>query len=381
MIGQPTNTAKPIRVLVVDDSSFMRGALVRMISKNPRFTVIDTAADGKEGVEKAKALKPDVMTMDVEMPVMNGLEALAEIMKTTKTPVIMISTLTEQGAQTTIKALELGAVDFVPKAFGDKERNIFRGADELYEKLFAAAGVDAGGAGPSAPMAAPSVSAPKLSADALSLGMPARPATPMAAPAPLASNLRIANARLVVIGSSTGGPKALQVLLEKLPANFPLPVVIAQHMPPQFTLALANRLNETCPIKVVEMKNNDVLQAGTVYISPGGLHARVNANTCKVAEDKGESLYKPSVDVLAESVGQVYGRNVIAVMLTGMGSDGMREFVKLKELGAHVIAQNQESCVVYGMPKAVVEAGGASEVLPLQGIGERLCHLLSVKPA
>ncbi len=359
----------------------MRGALVRMISKNPRFTVVDTASDGKEGVEKAKALKPDVMTMDVEMPVMNGLEALAEIMKTTKTPVIMISTLTEQGAQTTIKALELGAVDFVPKAFGDKERNIFRGADELYEKLFAAAGVDAGGAGPSAPLPSSPMGAPKLSPAALSLGLPAKPASPAPLPAPLASNLRVNNARLVVIGSSTGGPKALQVLLERLPANFPLPVVVAQHMPPQFTLALANRLNETCPIKVVEMKNNDVLQPGTVYISPGGLHARVNASSCKVSEDKGESLYKPSVDVLAESVSEAYGRNVIAVMLTGMGSDGMREFVKLKGLGAHVIAQNQESCVVYGMPKAVVEGGGASEVLPLEGIGERLCQLLGVRPA
>lgn len=382
MIGQPPSSAKPVRVLVVDDSSFMRGALVRMISKNPRFTVIDTAADGKEGVEKAKALKPDVMTMDVEMPVMNGLEALAEIMKTVKTPVIMVSTLTEAGAQTTIKALELGAVDFVPKAFGDKERNIFRGADELYEKLFAAAGVDAGGAAPSMP--SPHVStpaAPSLSPSVLAVGMPPRPASPAAIPAPLPSTLRIPHARLVMVGSSTGGPKALQVLLEKLPANFPLPVVVAQHMPPQFTLALANRLNETCPIKVVEMKNHDVLQAGTVYISPGGLHARVNASSCRVDEDKGESLYKPSVDVLAESVAQAYGRNVIGVMLTGMGSDGMREYVKLKELGAHIIAQNQESCVVYGMPKAVVEGGGASEVLPLEQIGERLCVLLGIKSA
>lgn len=361
---------------MVDDSSFMRGALVRMISKNPRFTVVDTAADGREGVEKAKLLKPDVMTMDVEMPVMNGLEALAEIMKTTKTPVIMVSTLTEAGAQTTIKALELGAVDFVPKAFGDKERNIFRGADELYEKLFAAAGVDAGGAAPHAPMPGLQMPAPPTLPGALP-SAPLRPAMPV--PAPLSSGLRVPHARVVVIGSSTGGPKALQVLIEKLPANFPLPVVVAQHMPPQFTLALANRLNETCAIKVVEMKNNDVLQPGTVYISPGGLHARVASTGCKIAEDKGESLYKPSVDVLAESVGQVYGRNVIAVMLTGMGSDGMREYAKLKEMGAHVIAQNQESCVVYGMPKAVVEAGAASEVLALEQIGERVCNLLGVK--
>ncbi len=367
MIGQPTHSAKPIRVLVVDDSTFMRGALVRMISKNPRFTVIDTASNGKEGVEKAQALKPDVMTMDVEMPIMNGLEALAEVMKTVKTPVIMISTLTEAGAATTIKALELGAVDFVPKAFGDKENNIFRGADELYEKLFAAAGVDGGGASPHTPQ-------PNMPA----LGVPGfmpRPATPAPLPAPLPAVLRV-SAKVVVVGSSTGGPKALQVLLEKLPVNFPVPVVIAQHMPPQFTQALAARLNEICAIKVVEMKDKDVLQPGTVYISPGGLHTRLTATGAAVREDKGESLYKPSVDVLAESAGQVFGKNIIAVMLTGMGSDGMREFVKLKQNGAHVIAQDQQSCVVYGMPKAVVEAGAASEVLPLDGIGMRLRGLM-----
>ena len=367
MIGQHPPTAKPIRVLVVDDSTFMRGALVRMISKNPRFTVIDTASNGKEGVEKAQALKPDVMTMDVEMPVMNGLEALAEVMKTVKTPVIMISTLTEAGAQTTIRALELGAVDFVPKAFGDKENNIFRGADELYEKLFAAAGVDGGGAAPHAPQPnTPALGVPGFTPVNVS------PA-PLPAPMPLA--LRVP-ARVVVVGSSTGGPKALQVLLDKLPVNFPVPVVIAQHMPPQFTQALATRLNELCAVNVVELKDKDILQAGTVYISPGGLHARVTATGAAIREDKGESLYKPSVDVLAQSVGEVFGKNVIAVMLTGMGSDGMREFVKLKHQGAHVIAQDQQSCVVYGMPKAVVEAGAASEVLPLDRIGQRLRSLL-----
>lgn len=354
MVNGPVSPAKPVRVLVVDDSSFMRGALVRMIAKDPRFVVIDTAVNGKEGVEKAMALRPDVMTMDVEMPIMNGLEALGEVMKTSKTPVIMISTLTEAGAETTIKALELGAVDFIPKAFGDREKNIFRGAEELYEKLLAAAGVD------TAPLSTP---------------MGARP---MAAPAPLMQpGLRV-NARMVLIGSSTGGPKALQVLIEQLPVNLPVPVVIAQHMPPQFTLALARRLNEVCKIHVVELNDGDALVPGTVYISPGGKHSRVTLTNGKVDEDKGESLYKPSVDVLAESVVQTFGKSVIAVMLTGMGNDGMREFVKLKNLGAHVIAQDKESCVVYGMPKSVVEAGAASEVLPLDQIGKRVASLLGV---
>lgn len=353
--------SRQVRVLVVDDSTFMRGALVRMISKDPRFVVIDTATNGKEGVEKAQALRPDVITMDVEMPIMNGIEALTEIMKTVKSPVIMISTLTEAGAEITIKALELGAVDFVPKAFGDKEKNIFRGAEELYEKLLAASGVDAGGAGfvPAAPIMAPR-------SVATSVPLPTAPA-----------NLRV-NARLVLIGSSTGGPKALQTLVEQLPANLPVPVVIAQHMPPQFTLALAKRLNETCKIKVVEVSDNVPLVAGTVYISPGGLHTRVTTSQCRVTEDKGESLYKPSVDVLGESVLQSFGKNVLAVMLTGMGNDGMREFVKLHAAGAHVIAQDRESCVVYGMPKSVVEAGAASEVLPIEQIGKRIATLLGV---
>lgn len=358
-VGGPS---KQVKVLVVDDSTFMRGALVRMISKDPRFVVIDTATNGKEGVEKANLLRPDVVTMDVEMPVMNGIEALAEIMKTSKVPVIMISTLTEAGAETTIKALELGAVDFVPKAFGDKERNIFRGAEELYEKLLAAAGVDAGGAGYT------QTSAPVL---------PRPVSNPMQSAPTLSSSARV-SARVVLIGSSTGGPKALQTLVETLPANLPVPVIIAQHMPPQFTLALAKRLDETCKIKVVELTDNMPMVPGTVYISPGGLHTRVSGSTCKVTEDKGESLYKPSVDVLGESVLQSFGKNVLAVMLTGMGNDGMKEFVKLKAAGAHVIAQNRESCVVYGMPKAVVEAGAADDVLSIEQIGPRIASLLGV---
>lgn len=358
--------SKQIRVLVVDDSSFMRGALTRMIAKDPRFIVIDTAVNGKEGVEKAQALKPDVMTMDVEMPVMNGLEALGEVMKTVKTPVIMISTLTEAGAETTIRALELGAVDFVPKAFGDQERNIFRGAEELHEKLMAAAGMH---------VESVQSSVSGLKPEMLATGLPRIVAQPTPPPPRAVPGLRV-NARLVVIGSSTGGPKALQTLVEQLPANLPVPVVVAQHMPPQFTLALARRLDETCKIKVKELVDNDPLMPGTVYISPGGLHTRVTTTQCKVSADKGESLYKPSVDVLAESVGVAYGRSVIAVMLTGMGSDGMKEFVKLKNLGAHVIAQDKDSCVVYGMPKSVVEAGGATEVLPLNEIGKRVASLL-----
>ncbi|NBX86872.1 MAG: chemotaxis response regulator protein-glutamate methylesterase [Proteobacteria bacterium] len=348
-------TQLPVRVLVVDDSTFMRGALVRMIERDPRFKVVGIAGNGKEGVEKAQELKPDVMTLDVEMPIMNGIEALREIMATVKTPVIMVSTLTEAGAATTMQALELEAVDFLPKALNDKEKNIFKGADGLHDKLLAAAGVANGRAEKVA----------EVQKEAAAVKVPV-------------SSVSRVNAKVVVVGSSTGGPKALNVFLSGLPAGFPLPIVVAQHMPPQFTLTLAKRLNEMCAVEVVEAKHGEVLMPGKVYIAPGGSHLRVNAAGVSVDEERGESPYKPSVDVLAESVRSTFGKQVLAVMLTGMGADGAKEFSHLKTMGAHVIAQDQASCVVYGMPKAVVEMGGASEVLPLERIAARVCGLVGI---
>lgn len=347
--------AEQVRVIVVDDSAFMRGALVRMIERDARFKVIDTASNGQEGVEKVRSLRPDVVTMDVEMPVMNGLEALKAIMESVRTPVVMVSTLTEAGALTTMKALELGAVDFLPKALNDKDKNIFRGAENLHEKLLAAAGVVNGRAEKVAEM---KLYAPKVALPAPSL------------------TARV-DAKVVVIGSSTGGPKALQTVVTQLPKNLPVPVVVAQHMPPQFTLALAKRLDETCDINIVEAAAGDLLQPGKVYIAPGGFHMRLKPTMgLSIDPDLGESPYKPSVDVLAQSVHEVYGKHVLGVMLTGMGSDGTREFVKMHQSGAYVIAQDQATSVVYGMPKTVLEAGGVDEVLPIEKIGLRIRSLL-----
>jgi two-component system chemotaxis response regulator CheB len=348
--------AQQIRVLVVDDSSFMRGALVRMIERDPRFKVVDVAVNGKEAIEKAQALKPDVVTMDVEMPVMNGLEALKGIMATVRTPVVMVSTLTESGAKITMEALEAGAVDFLPKALADKDRNIFRGADDLHEKLLAAAGVSNG--------------RPEKAKEAAMAVPPAR------VPVPAPNNVQRVPARILLIGSSTGGPKALQVLIQGFPANMPVPVVIAQHMPPQFTQALARRLDETCAPHVVEAQMGETLQAGTIYVAQGGAHMRVTQQGISIDPDRGESPYRPSVDVLAESVHKVFGHNVLGVMLTGMGNDGTREFVNLKKAGAYVIAQDRDSSVVYGMPKAVLEAGGVDEVLSIERISARVRMLL-----
>ncbi|MCP5405122.1 MAG: chemotaxis response regulator protein-glutamate methylesterase [Pseudomonadaceae bacterium] len=350
---------KRIRVLVVDDSSFMRSALVRMIETNPRFEVVGTAENGQKGVEMAKQLRPDAMTMDIEMPVMNGIEALREIMASVKTPVIMISTLSEAGAKITLEALSIGAVDFIPKALHDKGGNIFREAETLQAKLMAAAGVaDASPVAPKVP------------------GTPA-PAAVVAGPVKLAAAPvgRIAP-QMVVIGSSTGGPRALQSVVAALPENIKVPVVVAQHMPAEFTKALANRLDETCKVRVVEAADGMAVQAGQVYIAPGGKHLRVEGGVFKTADDAGESLYKPSVDVLADSARKAYGRNVLAVMLTGMGNDGTRAFCALKGDGAYVLAQDQATSVVYGMPKAVADAGAVHEVLPLEAIGGRIGELV-----
>jgi two-component system chemotaxis response regulator CheB len=345
-----------IRLLISDDSAFMRIAIRKMVESEPDIQVVGEAKTGQMCIELARELRPDVITMDVEMPVMTGLEALAESMAGPRIPVVMVSTLTEAGAGTTLKALELGAVDFIPKALSDKDKNIFKGAEEIHNKLAAAAGAANGRANV---MAAQAAAAPKV-----------------ALPNP-ATVTRV-NAKIVLIGSSTGGPKALQVLLSQLPNNIPVPVVIAQHMPPEFTLALAKRLDETCPPKIVEAKQGETLLPGTVYIAPGGMHLRIQPTGITIEADRGESPYKPSVDVLAESAHRLFNKQILAVMLTGMGSDGAREFKKIKELGGYVIAQDQPTSVVYGMPRAVLENGGTSEVLPLDKIGHRIRSLLGV---
>ncbi|MGL4398022.1 MAG: protein-glutamate methylesterase/protein-glutamine glutaminase [Hyphomicrobium sp.] len=340
-------SAAPIRVLVIEDSSFMRNALAKRIGSDARFKVIDTAENGLQGVEKALRLRPDVITLDVEMPVMNGIDALKQIVAQTSIPVVMLSAVTEAGAKITLEALEIGAVDFIPKA---------KGAQLIHETLFAAVGAN--------------VKARQTRAAPLQAVT-----TPPPPRVPVESNKRV-QAKIVMIGSSTGGPQALAQVIKQFPATLPVPVVVAQHMPPQFTAALAKRLDDTCAIKVVEAKNGDALQNGVVYIAPGGMHLRVTSKGLDVSPDKGDNLYHPSVDILAQSVMATFGKNVLGVMLTGMGSDGAREFTKLKQAGAYNLSQDQASCVVYGMPKSLVDAGGANEVLPLDQIGLRVRALL-----
>ena len=339
--------AAPIRVLVVEDSSFMRNALARRIGSDRRFQVVDTAENGLEGVEKALRIRPDVITLDVEMPIMNGIDALRRIVAQSSIPVVMLSAVTDAGAKITLEALEIGAVDFIPKS---------KGAELIHEKLFAAVGAN-------------------LKSRAARITVPSRP-IPVSSAVRRTENAHRVNAKIVIVGSSTGGPQALAHVIKQLPASLPVPVVIAQHMPPQFTLALAKRLDESCAIKVVEAKDGDRPQNGVVYIAPGGFHLRVTARGLEVSPDKGESLYHPSADVLAQSALATYGKQVLGVMLTGMGSDGAREFTKLRRAGGYNLSQDQATCVVYGMPKSLADMDGADEVLPLERIGERIRALL-----
>jgi two-component system chemotaxis response regulator CheB len=347
---------KKIRILIIDDSAFMRNMLKRMIEKDERFEIAGIAKDGKEGVEKAQSLKPDVITMDVEMPVMTGLDALERIMETIPTPVVMISTLTEEGARVTMQALDKGAVDFLPKALQDQEKSIMKSASVLHEKLIAAS----------------NVRVQALIQDISETQPPPPLATPFKS---------LKDVKIMIIGSSTGGPKALQAVVGVLPAGLRVPVVIAQHMPPHFTRALAQRLNDQSEVRVVEFPGEGPLEPGTVYIAPGGDHMQVQGTedspTGFLGAEEGVSRYKPSVEVLGRSVLSVFGEKVLAVMLTGMGADGSSAFIEIKKAGGHVIAQDEATCVVYGMPRTIVEQGGATEVLPLNQIGPRVKSLLS----
>lgn len=351
----------PIRVLVVDDSSFFRRQIGKIIENDPDIEVIDQAVNGREAVDKAVELKPDVITMDVEMPVLDGISAVREIMQNSPTPILMFSSLTQEGAKATFDALEAGAVDYLPKRFEDIARDKEQVARVLRERIKAVA---RGGKMPAVPAARP------------------RP-TPTAAHVPEAAKPGIEKAagtgrfQLLAIGTSTGGPIALQSILTALPENFPLPVILVQHMPGSFTPAFAERLDQMCQITVKQAENGDKLKAGTAYLAPGGMQMRVEkgaGGTIEVSEGDPKMTYKPSVDTTFESLAEVYGSGVLAVILTGMGHDGCEGAKKLKSKGSEIWAQDEASSVVFGMPAAVYEAGITSRVLSLDDFSNAIAN-------
>ncbi|WP_409278267.1 protein-glutamate methylesterase/protein-glutamine glutaminase [Pseudomonas defluvii] len=364
-----------VKVLVVDDSGFFRRRVSEILSADPTIQVVGTATNGKEAIDQALSLKPDVITMDYEMPMMDGITAVRHIMQRCPTPVLMFSSLTHEGARVTLDALDAGAVDYLPKNFEDISRNPEKVKQLLCEKVhtisrsnrrFSSFATPAPAPAPSAQPSVSSMASPGFSRPAPA-SAPARAAAP-SSPAPKRKSYK-----LLAIGTSTGGPVALQRVLTQLPANFPAPIVLIQHMPAAFTKAFAERLDKLCKISVKEAEDGDVLRPGLALLAPGGKQMMVDARgTVKILPGDERLNYKPCVDITFGSAAKSYGDKVLAVVLTGMGADGREGARLLKQGGSQVWAQDEASCVIYGMPMAIVKANLADAVYGLDDIGRHL---------
>lgn len=338
----------PARVLVVDDSPTMRGLITAVLSSDPEVSVIGQAGDALEAREAIKRLNPDVLTLDIEMPNMNGLDFLEKIMTLRPMPVIMVSTMTHRGAEATLAALEIGAFDCVGKPAPGELRPF----GDLAEKVKAAARTQRQYSQPAATVPPPSV-----------------------------ADFRVGR-KIVAIGSSTGGVEALIAVLQKFPANCP-PTVITQHMPPTFTKSFAERLNRLCAPVVQEATDGARLEIGKIYLAPGGeRHLQVSgasAPCCRLVERPPVNGHRPSVDVLFDSVAELAGRNAVGVILTGMGRDGAAGLLKMRHAGARTLGQNEKTCVVYGMPRVAHELGAVEQQLPLTAIGEEILKMTAAR--
>lgn len=364
------------KVLVVDDSSFFRRRVTDILNKDPQLEVIDVAVNGQEAVDKALSLKPDVITMDIEMPVLNGIAAVQKIMAQSPTAIMMFSSLTHEGAKSTLDALEAGALDFLPKKFSEIAQNSDEAGSLLRQRVAQLAKKGSG-------------SKRLLSSNNPSINRSSDNQTVISSRKSIDSSLSAKrvesviktasgkNYGLLALGTSTGGPVALQQILKQFPQNFPLPIIMVQHMPATFTNAFANRLNSLCKITVKEASDGDVLKAGCAYLAPGGRQMIItgteNAAKIKIIDDNSAKItFKPSVDVSFGSAAKVFGGNVLGVILTGMGADGREGSRMLKEKGATIWAQDEQSCVVYGMPQAVTVAGISELSLPLDTVASSI---------
>jgi two-component system chemotaxis response regulator CheB len=342
-----------IRVLVVDDSSFMRRMVTEIIQSSRKFCVIDTATNGKEALEKIAALKPDVITMDIEMPVMNGLEALEQIMKRFPTPVVMLSSHTTHGAKETLRSLELGAVDFVCKPSGSVSLDIEAVKLLLRAKL-------------------------RIAASARVFRQDATPKPPVIKKAPLRQEPQASSKWVVAIASSTGGPRALETIIPQLPAALPASVLVVQHMPHGFTAAMAERLNSLSAVEVKEAADGDDIIDGRVLIAPGGKHLLVRSGSrVSTTDDPPIMGVRPAADILMLSAAKIFGASALGVILTGMGRDGADGIAAIHQAGGVTIAEDESTCVVYGMPRAAVEQGGVDKSLPLDRIAGNIVSSLN----
>ncbi len=336
-----------IRVLVVDDSALMRKLLPQIIESDAKIEVVGTASNGDFALRKIGELKPDVVTLDLEMPGLNGIEVLKQIMRKYKTPVVVVSSHTTEGASITMRALGLGAVDFVAKP-ADIATRVAEVTHELVSKI-------------------------KVAAE--SKGIHAVPEMESGAKKPAKFSNRPA-VKVIAIGISTGGPNALQYVLSQLPADFPGAIVIVQHMPEGFTNLFARRLDDTCALQVKEAQPGDLLLAGRALVSPGNRHMRVKrlplGDVAILSDEERVNGHRPSVDVLFHSMAREFSSQGVGILMTGMGEDGAEGMGAMKAVGALTIAQSEDSCVVYGMPKAAVERGFAMRVVSLDGLSQTL---------
>jgi len=349
-MSQELTTRLSTRVLVVDDSAFMRTALSRMIAAEPDFEVIGTASSGSEALKKIDALNPDIVTLDIEMPGLNGLETLRHIMSQSPRPVIMVSAATEKDAEDTFDALAAGAFDYLPKQLSRASLDIFHIREDLVAKIRAAAASRRSTVRVDPVRKPPQPSHARRNASRLE--------TPPA---------------VIVLGSSTGGPKALEEILPRFPRDLPVPILIVQHMPLGFTAAFAQRLNHLCAVAVHEAVHNEPIEPGVVYIAPAGRQMKVDTRYASrsiicLDDHPADCLHMPSVDVTMKSVAEKYRTLAVGVILTGMGSDGAEGVRAIYQAGGLTIGQDEATCIVYGMPKACAELGVLSRVVPLPEI-------------
>ncbi|MDG5788170.1 chemotaxis response regulator protein-glutamate methylesterase [Evansella sp. AB-P1] len=360
-----------INVLVVDDSAFMRKVISDLLKKDSRIEVIATARNGEDAIEKIKKYNPDVVTLDVEMPIIDGLEALKIIMKEYPKPVIMLSSTTTKGADNTIRAMDYGAFDFISKPSGPISLDIHKVQNDLIEKVIHA----------STTSLTKLLSTNEKAQQIDSLKVTKVKETPTFHSADKIFD-KLGRKGIVAIGTSTGGPKALQQVLTKLPADFPYPILIVQHMPAGFTKSLSNRLNELSNIEVKEAEDGEIIKKGVAYIAPGGYHLKVRGIGTSVAVQLDQSPavngHRPSVDALFHSLAQLLNYHVMAVVLTGMGSDGTKGLIDLSNNKKVIaIAESSNSAVVYGMPRAAIESKRVNVVVDLEQVASTIiqhCH-------
>lgn len=361
----------PTKVLIVDDSGFFRRRLKDILSKDPAIQIVGEAANGAEAVSMAEKLSPDVITMDIEMPVMDGITAVRKIMAKNPTPTLMFSSLTYDGARATLDALDAGATDFLPKKFEEIHKDSAAINRTLQEKVKQLA---AGKTALKQSVAASTFASPRVNY----LGRSVAPAPGAAASTTTTSAVSLSKYHVVAIGTSTGGPVALQKVLTQLPASFSLPILVVQHMPGNFTTAFAERMNSLCKIQVKEAQDGDMIAPGVALLAPGGKQMEVvrdgRMKKVRVYDAMAADVYKPCVDVTFKSVAREYAGKALGIILTGMGADGAQGCLAMKQSGSNVWAQDEQSSLIYGMPAAVAKNGSAEKILPLDKIAQMLAR-------